>query len=411
MWRNNFTRKRTLVFSKVVFQILNLLKSSIADELERFEKTITKTETVVKTVRKSSFSKARHKIKWQFFYDLVLAIVFVYYSTFLVKKWKKYRILAVDGSVNNLPPSKELNKHFGIHHQNSIGTQIPNARTSLLYDPLNNISIDAKMKPFKVSEQSMLFEHINYLGKGDLLTADPNYGHFHIMKMLQHIETEFCIRMNTSSKFVKDFIVSEKEDEVLIWMPSKKTKETCKKHEIDTLPMKIRLVKIKISEKVTEIIATSLTNQEEITINDIKELYNLRWAVEEEYKKYMQRTIVEFFSSTKVNGVMQDFYANIFMINLTNIFRNIAQEQVERDDITKSRKNKHQVNWTEGLRKIKPRFILFFVRSKQEVADLVKSIIKSMQTNIERIVKNRKYNRDSRKKGSRQKAFMGYKPI
>lgn len=407
--KNNFTRKRELIFSKVVFQILNLIKSSIADELERFEKTITKTEIVAKTVRKSSFSKARHKIKWQFFYDLVLSIVFIYYSTFKVKKWKKYRVLAVDGSVNNLPPSKELNKYFGTHHINSIGTKIPNARTSLLYDPLNNISIDAKMEPFKVSEQAMLFEHFNHIVKGDLLTADPNYGHFHIMKMLEQKKVDFCIRMNTSSRFVKDFINSGKDDKVLIWSPSVKTKQTCKKHKVNDIPIKIRLVKIDISDKVTEILATSLTNIEQVTLKDLKELYNIRWAVEEEYKKYMQRTIIEFFSSTKVNGVMQDFYANVFMVNLTNVFRNIAQEQVGKDDIAKDRKNKHQVNWTEGLRKIKPRFILFFVRSKQEVADLVMSIIKSMRTNIEKVVKNRKFKRDSRKKGSRQKAFMWYK--
>ncbi len=257
----------------------------------------------------------------------------------------------------------------------------------------------------------MLFEHLNHISKGDLLTADPNYGHFHIMKMLKQKDIEFCIRMNASSKFIKDFIASGKEDEILIWTPSYATKKTCKKHKVDTQPMKIRLVKIEISEKVIEIIATSLTNQKEITSKDLDELYNIRWAVEEEYKKYMQRIIVEFFSSTKVNGVMQDFYANIFMVNLTNIFRNIAQEQVEKDDVIKNRKNKHQVNWTEGLRKVKPRFILFFVRSQQEVVELVKSIIVSMQTNIEKLVKNRKFKRDSRKKGSRQKAFMGYKPV
>ncbi len=392
-------------------QILNLLKSSLTDELEKYESALSNSDLIQSSVGKSAFSKARQKIKWIFFYHLCFTVVSFYYSNFKIKKWNGYRLLSVDGSEHNLPSSTELLEHFGSHHVNSIGTEIPNARTSLLYDPLNNITIDAKMESFKVGEQTMLFEHLDVMGKGDLLTADPNYGHFHILKKLILKEVDYCIRMSVCSSFMKDFIASDSEDEILEWHPSIGTKKTCFNHNVDSSPIKIRLVKIKISEKVTEIIATSLLNQEEITLDDLKELYNTRWAVEEEYKKYMQRITIEFFSSTKVNGVYQDFYANVFMVNLTNIIRNKAQEQVKKDDCKRIRKHKYQVNWTEGLRKVKSKFLLFFIKSPEVVTSILNSIFVSMCKNIERVVYGRKFKRDSRKKGSRQKAFLCYKPV
>ena len=42
------------------------------------------------------------------------------------------------------------------------------------------------------------------------------------------------------------------------------------------------------------------------------------WVVEEEIKKFMQRLVIEFFSSIKENGILQDFHANIFMLNLVS---------------------------------------------------------------------------------------------
>jgi len=63
----------------------------------------------------------------------------------------------------------------------------------------------------------MFESHLNYIGKGDLLTADANYGHFRILKAISLRKLDFCIRMSQTSDFIKNFLVSGEADVVLEW--------------------------------------------------------------------------------------------------------------------------------------------------------------------------------------------------
>ncbi len=82
-------------------------------------------------------------------------------------------------------------------------------------------------------------------------------------------------------------------------MPSSKTKENFQKYGVDIEPIKVRLVRIELSSGVTEGLIVSLTNKQKYSYQKIKELYDERWGAEEEIKKYLQRLMVEFFSSLK----------------------------------------------------------------------------------------------------------------
>ena len=316
--------------------------------------------------------------------------------------------MAVDGSELNLPSSKELLERFGCHHTNSIGTKIPQARVSFLCDVLNFITIDAQIESFKVGEQHMFKTHLNYIGKGDLLTADANYGHFRILKTIRKNKTDFCIRMSKSSNFVKEFLASGKNDVVLEWKPSPKTIENCKKHKIDIAPLKVRLVRIDLSENETEVLALSILDQNKYNYDCIKELYDKRWGVEEEIKKFMQRLMIEFFSSLKENGVLQDFYANVFMLNLVSFLGEPVREQIYKS--SEHCKFRQQINWTSALGDIRKRLVLLFLRSVDKIDSIIKSMWESFKVNTDAIKPGRKFPRDKRKKGSRQKAFLNYKP-
>jgi len=316
--------------------------------------------------------------------------------------------LAVDGSALNLPSSKELLIRYGCHHTNSIGTKIPQARTSFLCDALNFITIDAQIESFKVGEQQMLESHLLCIGKGDLLTGDANYGHFRILKATKQTKADFCIRMSKSTNFIKGFLESGEKDTVLEWIPSSKTIENCKEHNIDPSPFKVRLVRIELSEKETEVLAISLLDKGKYSYDCIKELYDKRWVAEEEIKKFMQRLVIEFFSSIKENGVLQDFYANIFMLNLVSF---LAQPVVDKIyESSRCCKYRKQINWTSALGDVRARLSLLFLRGIKQIDSILRSLWESFMINIESIKPGRKFPRDKRKKGSRQKAFINYKP-
>ena len=326
-------------------------------------------------------------------------------------KWFSFRLLAVDGSEINLPSSQELINDFGVHHINSIGTEIPQARVSFLCDVLNHLTLDAQIESFKVGEQTMFENHLNCIGKADILTADANYGHFRILKQISKTGSQFCVRMNKSSNFIKDFLKSGETDTVLDWNPSVHTINNCKVHNVEPTPMKIRLIRIELSKEITEVLAVSLLDSDKYAYSDFKELYDKRWGVEEEIKKYMQRLMIELFSSKKTNGVLQDFYANIFVLNVVSLIAMPVQEQIAKDDKEKQRKHNYQTNWTAVISDVRQRTILFFIRGIKQIENLIRSIQQSCRKIIEPIRLGRQFPRDKRKKGSRQKAFMNYKPI
>lgn len=406
-----FVRKRTLPFKIVALLILQLLKSSLRTELKRFHKTIFNGDQVVNWVSPSAFCQARQKVKHTLFIDLYKFINRFFYHHIGGKRWYHFRLLSVDGSEINLPSSKELLKYFGCHHTNSIGTKIPQARISFLCDIKNRLTIDAQIESFRVGEQTMFEKHLDSIEKNDLITADANYGHFRILKMILLRKADFCIRLGQSTRFMQDFLNSGEYDKVLIWEPSTKTIENCKKHNVDSKPIRIRLVRIDLPSGETEVLGVSLTDQQKYHYDSLKDLYNERWGVEEEIKKYIQRLIIEFFSSIKTNGVLQDFYANIFVLNLVGFIAEPVHKQIENDSKVNNRKYKHQINWSSALGDVKNRTVLFFIRSLEEVESIIISIQESFRINIEAVRKGRKYPRDKRKKGSRQKAFMQYKPI
>lgn len=406
--QKHFTRDRKLPFQTITLLILQLLKSSVKTELKSFYTTVFKVDEIVNWVSDAAFCRARQKIRHHLFIDLYKFIVRFFYAHIGGKLWFHFRLLAVDGSELNLPSSKELLERFGCHHTNSIGTKIPQARISFLCDVLNFITIDAQIESFKVGEQYMFKSHLNYIGKSDLLTADANYGHFGILKTIKKHKADFCIRMSKSSNFVKEFLASEKTDVVLEWKPSPKTIENCKKHKIDIASLKVRLVRIVLSEKETEVLALSLLDQNKYSYDCIKELYDKRWGVEEEIKKFMQRLMIEFFSSLKENGVLQDFYANVFMLNLVSFLVEPVREQIYKS--SEHCKFRQQINWTSALGDVRKRLVLLFLRSVYKIDSIIKSMWESFKVNTDAIKQGRKFPRDKRKKGSRRKAFLNYKP-
>lgn len=80
------------------------------------------------------------------------------------------------------------------------------ALTSLLYDPLNYITIDAQLAPYASSERSLLLKHLDKVKEGDLLLLDRGYPSIAFIYLLTAKKVEFCMRMKEDWWLsVKDF--------------------------------------------------------------------------------------------------------------------------------------------------------------------------------------------------------------
>ncbi|MBV1788239.1 hypothetical protein KQ940_09245 [Marinobacterium sp. D7] len=106
-----FIRERKLTFTHLVLFLRNLVKGSVEDELETFFQTHHGQEPDALFVTKSAFTQARKKLKSEVFIELNRLLVDTLYQQDC-QRWYGFRVLAVDGSVLNLPERPALRGHF-----------------------------------------------------------------------------------------------------------------------------------------------------------------------------------------------------------------------------------------------------------------------------------------------------------
>jgi hypothetical protein len=95
------------------------------------------------------------------------------------------------------------------------------------------------------------------------------------------------------------------------------------------------------------VLATSLLDETAFPTHLFKDLYHLRWGIEEQYKRAKCRVEIENFSGRTAQSVRQDFYAKIFAMNLTAILVWVAQAIADR--LYAARRHAYRVNFANAL--------------------------------------------------------------
>ena len=67
------------------------------------------------------------------------------------------------------------------------------ALSSMLYDTLNHLTIDAQIAPLQVSERDLLLEHLNKVSSEDMLLLDRGYPCFWLLFLLKAKSIDFCV--------------------------------------------------------------------------------------------------------------------------------------------------------------------------------------------------------------------------
>ena len=135
----DFTRKRKMVFEELILFMLLSLKCSTQSALRRF---FTSTGKSV-LMKQQSLSEARKKLTvWAFVSLFKLTAEGM--TDHCTKKWHGYRVYAIDGVKIALPADAKLLEYYG---GTGKGSSSPTAQGSALYDVLNDIVVDAAIKP------------------------------------------------------------------------------------------------------------------------------------------------------------------------------------------------------------------------------------------------------------------------
>jgi hypothetical protein len=411
MKKENFTRNRKLPFTKLLLTIAKKSVKSIQNVLNETQIQLSKLlGEELDTISNSAYSKARSKLNFTAFKQLANDSSRLFYGDDDYKKYKHFRLLAVDGSTLTLPNNDDIKKVFSTckvvnQHKHKM-KHIVKTRISVLYDVLNNISVDACMSDYSMGEISIFKQnHLEYVTKDDLIIFDRGYPSYDMFATIIHkynanflVRTKRNVYKEISFLFDKDSIIT---DTVITLKPS--TKKLREELINDNLPceLKVRFVQVILDDGEVEVLATSVLDGDTISTNEFKALYFKRWGIETYYEILKNRLSLENFTGLSTNSILQDFYATIFISNLESILTDNINEQLkEKTNIKYTQK----VNKSVSFNIIKNYcFELFY--SNKDIEVIIEEMSKLFLTNKVPIRPNRKFKRPTVRDGKNTKGI------
>lgn len=391
-------------------------RSSLQRGLDDFYSKVNSSDYSIREVTKGAFSTARNKLSEWGFQRLNEVCVDHFYAHAPYHKWWEFRLLAVDGSRLQLPNHPSVKEEFGEVLTGRNGdTAVSMATCSLLYDVLNQVTLDAQMGPYKntskkkAGESVLLDLHLDKLQHGDLVLLDRGYpSHLLFFKLISK-GVDFCVRMKGSWwKQVRDFRESGLQEEIVTFeLPAKDAKKMSQYPGIAAEPITCRLVRVELDNGETEILCTSLTDSEKYPQGQFKELYHQRWNEEEAYKLLKIRTEVERFSGKTAKAVKQDFFAKIFLMSLMAAYAHPIEEKVRAEyRADKNRKHDQKINRTSALAMTRDMLIGMFI--KADYGGALKAFDQIVSRTREIIRPGRKNERKHRPK---KPYYMNHRPL
>ena len=347
-----FSRDRKLTFKNLIVLIINI-KSSIQRELDDFFKALSKSDFKIREVTKGAFSQARAKLNPWAFIRLNEVTVNSFYQGAEYYLWYNMRTLSVDGTRLVLPNHPSVVEEFGQH---KFGPKADSERSlamaSMLYDVLNQVTIDAQIAPYASSERDLLSVHLDKVKAGDLLLLDRGYPCFWLLFMLKARGIEFCVRLKENWWLkVKDFTESDDIERIVTFsLPKKDRKKLAEYPHMQDATITCRLVKIELETGEKEILCTSLTDTEQYLHEEFDSLYHYRWNEEEAYKLLKSRIELENFSGKTAQAVKQDFHSKVFLMTLCAAYAHPIEDKViEEYKADQERKYDQKINRTNAL--------------------------------------------------------------
>lgn len=407
---NAFSRSRKLTFDRLLLFILKLSNKTLSIDLDDFFEDLGSTDSVTA----SAFCQQRAKLNALVYHlwNQVLVKSFYYYGERYVKRWRGFRLVGVDGSNLPLVHTKALKEAFG-GQSNQHGFFVQ-AKTLYCYDLLNNLVIHSELASYNVGEETMAYSFLEHVMEPDMLGVyDRNYCSYKMMAlhMWQEQERKFVIRANEHHNWIRDFMKSKKQEETVYLTPDSSSMAQMRKagyivSEKDKLP--IRLVRIELEDGGTEVLATNLRAEEDVSREDLKRLYAKRWGVETEIGKEKNIMGLESFSGLTPHSVTQDFYATVMLSNLQSLFIKPAQAQIDKKQ--KHYKHPMKINNNKSYGKLKKYLVPLFLI--QDPATILKRLYRYFQKYILPVRPERSFPRERKNKHlySKHKTYTNYKP-
>jgi hypothetical protein len=278
--------------------------------------------TDAEAVHRSGLTKARRKVPWTIFRDILEKAVKLAYSLHPRSSshvWHGMTVIAFDGSKYDLPATAEIRDEFdprsGLDHEGR--GHYPQCLVTTAYDVFRRLPVARSVVGLHGSEREEAQALLPFVPHRCVLLFDRGYPSFDLIAYLRkHHGGYFLFRCPAECTFpaVEAFVRKGKPEDFISLTPSNKylaglsAKERKKAGAIQLRAIRLVSPDGKISVLLTNMLNKGQFQREEITV-----LYFRRWAVEDHYRNEKVVLEIEKFHGKTSNSIRQELFAVVIM--------------------------------------------------------------------------------------------------
>jgi hypothetical protein len=352
----DFSRNRKLPFDTLVKMLVSMGGNSLKKEmLDTFEYD----ENLATT---SAFVQRREKILPIAFEHLLHEFTDSCSNT---KKYRGYRLLAVDGSDLHTPTNPD---DCATHYQGKSAPRGYNLlHLNALYDLCSRLYVDALIQPSRqINERRALIDMIlrSKIQDGVIVIGDRGYESYNVLAHIERKGWKYLIRIKDNTKGIIsgccppntkefDFSVSrlftrkqtnevKAHPELYKYFPTNAIFDFLELQNNEFYPMSFRIVRVKITDDLYETLITNL-DPSAFPPYELKKLYHMRWGIETSFRALKHAVGLLNFHSKKREHIAQEVFARIIMYNFVEMITSHVVISLA------DTKHSYQVNFTVAI--------------------------------------------------------------
>ena len=400
--KNSFIRNRKMNFEDFIWYLTLQKGRTTSMELDEYLKC--KNSTYKISISKQAFSKQRLNLKPEIFKDLYKDYLKDFYinSPKEVKKYKGYYVLAIDGSMFEIPNTKELREIFKTQKNSSGHRESARARVSGIYDIENEFMVDAKIADCEQGEKKLAKENIEEMGKiidlkECIIIFDRGYPGLDLIWYLEKLGIKYIFRLQSTNMYEKEkrsMITNDEWVKLSCVDRLRKIEDEEVKQELkEKKYIDARITKVVLDTREIEYLLSNIP-ETLISENEMKEAYFKRWQIEISYDVLKNKLHIENFTGKTKITIEQDFYAQIYTFNVLQDIKHTANAEIKDNKNNNNLKYEYKVNinilagWLKNIL-----IAMIFVKTDKQRKELYNIIIEKAKKNLVAINPNRSYER------------------
>lgn len=396
----DFSRQPTLTLPKVATLILRGHKVSEQNSLNKFFRELGTPEVILTG---SAYCQARQKLHPELFVHLNSCAVEEFREASQAdgtwQTWRGHRLLGADGTKLNLPNSAQLRDAYTVvGNQHGAAGECVQGLAVVLYDLLNDLGQAAHLGPLAHEPQVLMTQLGAHTQPGDVLVLDRNFADYLLIAWAAQHRREVIIRCSlTAFSVVADFVASDEVDRV-VKLSCPRRSQTRAAVRAQNLPetVTVRLLKFRLPSGETEVLLTSLCDQQSYPYAEFYRVYGWRWNQETFYDRFKNIFEVERFSGVSRQTVEQDFYGVLFLATLEAALAQSAQAALSSRTRARGSQAQPQLNRAVSYVSLLDHTVVLLADPERPIEQVVDQLHRLFQTNPKYNAPGRKFPRPAR---------------